>query len=74
MKEWNSIVYAKWDGCKTFGAFSLKDGCQVGLVYASLVKDSDKVRTALQKLADNHKDCHLQFQLRQGDKVIFQTK
>lgn len=72
--EWY-IVYAKFDGCKSFRAFDVKNGRQVGnLVYASLVENTESTREKLQKLADLNKDCHLVLQLRRKDRVHFQTK
>ena len=50
--EWY-IVYAKFDGCKSFRAFDIKEGRQVGnLIYASLVENTESTREKLQKLAD----------------------
>lgn len=72
--EWY-IVCAKFDGCKSFRAFDVKNGRQVGnLVYASLVENTESTREKLQKLADLNKDCHLVLQLRRKDRVHFQTK
>lgn len=42
--DWK-VVYAKFDGCKTFKAFDIKEGKQVGnLIYASLLVDSEENR------------------------------
>ena len=71
--EWY-IVYAKFDGCKSFKAFDVNEGRQVGnLIYASLVENTEDTRTKLQKLADLNKECHLILQLRRKGKVKFQT-
>ena len=71
--EWH-IVYAKFDGCKSFKAFDVNEGRQVGnLIYASLVENPEDTRTKLQKLADLNKECHLILQLRRKGKVKFQT-
>lgn len=49
--EWH-IVYAKFDGCKSFKAFDVNEGRHVGnLIYASLVENTEDTRTKLQKLA-----------------------
>ena len=45
------IVYAKFDGCKSFKAFDVNEGRQVGnLIYASLVENTEDTRSKLQKL------------------------
>lgn len=68
------IVYAKFDGCKSFKAFDVNEGRQVGnLIYASLVENTEDTSTKLQKLADLNKECHLTLQLRRNGKVKFQT-
>ena len=39
------IVYAKFDGCKSFKAFDVNEGRQVGnLIYASLVEKASETR------------------------------
>ena len=44
------IVYAKFDGCKSFKAFDVNEGRQVGnLIYASLVENTEDTRSKLQK-------------------------
>lgn len=54
------IVYAKFDGCKSFKAFDVNEGRQVGnLIYASLVENTEDTRSKLQKLADMNKSCNL---------------
>ena len=71
--EWY-IVYAKFDGCKSFKAFDVNEGRQVGnLIYATLVENTEDTRIKLQKLADLNKECHLTLQLRRKGKVKFQT-
>ena len=68
------IVYAKFDGCKSFKAFDVNEGRQVGnLIYASLVENTEDTRSKLQKLADMNKSCNLVLQLRRNGKVKFQT-
>ena len=68
------IVYAKFDGCKSFKAFDVNEGRQVGnLIYASLVENTEDTRAKLQKLADMNKSCNLILQLRRNGKVKFQT-
>ena len=68
------IVYAKFDGCKSFKAFDVNEGRQVGnLIYASLVENTEDTRTKLQKLADMNKGCNLILQLRRNGRVKFQT-
>lgn len=72
--EWY-IVYAKFDGCKSFRAFDISEGRQVGnLIYASLVENTESTHKKLQRLADLNKDCHLVLQLRRKGRVYFQTK
>ena len=69
------IVYAKLDGCKTFGAFDISEGRFVGnLIYASLLENTKDNRRKLQELADLNKECHLVLQLRQKGKVKFETE
>ena len=68
------IVYAKFDGCKSFKAFDVNEGRQVGnLIYVSLVENTEDTRSKLQKLADMNKSCNLILQLRRNGKVKFQT-
>ena len=72
--EWY-IVYAKFDGCKTFKAFDVSEGRLVGnLIYASLMENTEETRKKLQKLADMNWRCNLILQLRRKNKVCFQTK
>ena len=72
--DWH-IVYAKLDGCKTFGAFDIIDGRFVGnLIYASLLENTADNQRKLQELADLNKDIHLVLQLRQKGKVKFGTE
>ena len=48
--DWH-IIYAKFDGCKSFKAFDINEGRQVGnLIYASLVENTEDTRQKLQKL------------------------
>lgn len=69
------IVYAKLDGCKTFGAFDISEGRFVGnLIYASLLENTDYNQRKLQELADRNKECHLVLQLRHKNRVTFETK
>ena len=72
--EWY-IVYAKYDGCKTFKAFDVSEGRLVGnLIYASLMENTEETRKKLQKLANLNWRCKLILQLRRNNKVCFQTK
>ena len=72
--EWY-IVYAKFDGCKTFKAFDVNEGRLVGnLFYASLMENTEETRNKLQKLADLNWRCSIILQLRRKNKVCFQTK
>lgn len=72
--DWH-IVYAKFDGCKGFRAFDVKEDILVGnLIYASLMENTEDTRAKLQRLADLNKECHLMLQLRRKGKVCFQTK
>ena len=69
------IVYARYDGCKSFKAFDINEGRQVGnMIYASLVENTEDTRQKLQKLADLNKGLHLVLQLRRKGRVCFQTK
>ncbi|MBO5887370.1 MAG: hypothetical protein J6Q60_05045 [Bacteroidaceae bacterium] len=69
------ICYARFDGCKSFKAFDVNEGRQVGnLIYASLMENTENTRTKLQQLVDLNKDCHLVLQLRRKVRVCFQTK
>lgn len=61
--EWY-IVYAKFDGCKSFRAFDVNEGRQVGnLIYATLVENTEETQNKLQQLADLNKEYHLVLQL-----------
>lgn len=61
--EWY-IVYAKFDGCKSFRAFDVNEGKQVGnLIYATLVENTEETQNKLQQLADLNKEYHLVLQL-----------
>lgn len=73
--DWH-ILYAKFDGgCKTFKAFDINEGRQVGnLIYATLLENTEHVQQKLQELADLNKELHLVLQLRRNGKVCFQTK
>ena len=72
--DWH-IVYAKLDGCKTFGAFDISDVRFMGnLIYASLLENTADNQHKLQELADLNKDSHLVLQLRQNNRVTFETK
>lgn len=72
--EWY-IVYAKFDGCKSFRAFDVNEGKQVGnLIYATLVENTEETQNKLQQLADLNKEYHLVLQLRRNGRVRFQTK
>ena len=69
------ICYARFDGCKSFKAFDVNEGKQVGnLIYASLMENTEDTRTKIQQLVDLNKDCHLVLQLRIKGSVCFQTK
>lgn len=69
------ICYARFDGCKSFKAFDVNEGRQVGnLIYASLMGNTENTRTKLQQLVDLNKDCYLVLQLRRKGRVCFQTK
>lgn len=72
--DWH-IVYAKLDGCKTFGAFDISEGRFVGnLIFASLLENTKDNRRKLQELADLNKEWHLVLLLRQKGKVKFETE
>ena len=69
------ICYARFDGYKSFKAFDVNEGRQVGnLIYASLMENTENTRTKLQQLVDLNKDCYLVLQLRRKGRVCFQTK
>lgn len=68
------FVYAKAKWMKSFKAFDL-DGCFPGkLIFASMLDDSEENREKLQKLADHNRGQGIQFQLRKGNKILFETK
>lgn len=69
-------LYAKYEGLKTFKAFSLQDGCPVNnLIYASIMSNTKKEQEYLQETADNNKNLNLIFQIRDSGngRVVFQT-
>ena len=52
--DWH-IIYAKFDGCKSFKAFDINEGRQVGnLIYASLVENTED------NLAETQETCRLE--------------
>ena len=71
--EWN-VVYARFNGSKSFRAFDLGEGRVVGnIIYASLLEDTEENRCKLQELSELNRDCNLVLQLRRKGKVVFQT-
>ena len=71
--EW-SVVYARFNGSKSFRAFDLGEGRVVGnIIYASLLEDTEENRCKLQELSELNRDCNLVLQLRRKGKVVFQT-
>jgi hypothetical protein len=71
--EWY-VVYAKFNGLKSFKAFDLGEGRVVGnIIYASLLEDTEENRCKLQELSELNRDCNLVLQLRRKGKVVFQT-
>ena len=71
--EWY-VVYAKFNGLKSFKAFDLDEGRVVGnIIYASLLEDTEENRCKLQELSELNRDCNLVLQLRRKGKVVFQT-
>ena len=71
--EWN-VVYAKFNGSKSFKAFDLGEGRVVGnIIYASLLDDTEENRNKLQELSELNRDRNLVLQLRRKGKVVFQT-
>ena len=71
--EW-SVVYARFNGSKSFRAFDLGEGRVVGnIIYASLLEDTEENRRKLQELSELNRDCNLVLQLRRKGKVVFQT-
>jgi len=71
--EWN-VVYARFNGSKSFRAFDLGEGRVVGnIIYASLLEDTEENRSKLQELSELNRDCNLVLQLRRKGKVVFQT-
>lgn len=64
------IVYAKYNGCKTFVAFDLENGCKAGnLICASTFRNSEQrqAEVGLQRIADDNKNINLVFQLRKTE-------
>ena len=71
--EWY-VVYAKFNGLKSFKAFDLGEGRVVGnIIYAPLLEDTEENRCKLQELSELNRDCNLVLQLRRKGKVAFQT-
>ena len=71
--EW-CVVYARFNGLKSFKAFDLGEGRVVGnIIYASLLEDTEENRSKLQELSELNRDCNLVLQLRRRGKVVFQT-
>lgn len=71
--EWN-VVYARFNGSKSFRAFDLGEGRVVwNIIYASLLEDTEENRSKLQELSELNRDCNLVLQLRRKGKVVFQT-
>lgn len=69
-------LYAKYEGLKTFKAFSLRDGRPAGnLIYASIMSNTQKEQEYLQEMANDYKDLNLIFQIRDSEngRVVFQT-
>ena len=72
----NFYLYAKYEGLKTFKAFSLQDGCSVNkLIYASIMHNNQEEQNYLQEIADKNKHLKLIFQIRKPSNghVVFQT-
>lgn len=68
------VTYAKVNGCKTFRALDINEGVFVGnIMYATQIECSEENKAKLQRLADANKESGLILQLRDGQRVIFQT-
>lgn len=68
-----AYVYAKNKESKNFRGFDLEGWFVGNLIYASLLEDSEENHRTLQELADTNKKDSWMFQLRKGNKVVFQT-
>lgn len=74
MEKW-CLTYAKYNKMETFRAFDLNEGyCVSNIIYATQIENTKENQEALQHIADINKDLNLILQLRDGKKVVFQTK
>lgn len=72
------IVYAKYNGCKTFAAFDLENGCKAEkIIFASTYSKNqfEHAKSCLQHLVDENKQICLQMQLRENNgNIAWQSK
>lgn len=73
------IVYAKYDGCNSFVAFDLENGCKAGnIICASTFRKSEQQRAevGLQRIATENKKINLVFQLRKTEskQIVWTSK
>lgn len=64
-------LYAKTKWMKSFKAFDIKGYFSI---IPSMVEDNEKTKRLLQQFANKKKAWQWQFQLRKGDKVLFETQ
>ena len=68
------LTYCKFKDESRFQAYDINSGLPVkNLIYASMVENSKENQEKLQRLADLNKDLGLVIQLREKNKVVFQT-
>ena len=69
------VTYCKFDDEKVFWAYDINEGVPVTkLIYATIIDVTPENCRKLQDLADLNKERGLKIQLRQGAKVLFETK
>lgn len=69
------ITYCKFKGERAFKAFDINEGYAVDkIIYATIIDVTPENCRKLQDLADLNKENGLKIQLRQGTKVLFETK
>lgn len=68
------LTYCKFKDESRFQAYDINSGYPVkNLIYATMVENSKENQEKLQRLADLNKDLGLVIQLRDNNKVVFQT-
>lgn len=68
-------VYCKFADEKRYSAYDINEGVPVTkLIYCTILENNEENRQKLQRLADLNKDNGLKIQLRDNNKVVFETK